>query len=84
MLLDYGYRSRCCYAPIRIGFKRLKNTTSKKKVWVCVRCKKSDVAIIEYTKEGLSGTTPKIKVKHQFASDDEPEIQDSEDEVEVP
>jgi len=73
-MLDYGYRSQCCYAPIRIGRKKIKNSHLTKQVWVCVRCRKSDVSIIEYTPGMTVASTPKNKVRPKFASDDEVEI----------
>lgn len=45
-MLDYGYRSRCCKAPIRIGFKLVKNTNQRKSIWVCTKCQSRDVAIL--------------------------------------
>jgi len=47
--LDYGYRSRCCYAPIRLGKKNVKNTKKKIQIWICTKCKTRDVNIVEYT-----------------------------------
>lgn len=44
--LDNGFRSKCCYAPIRIGFKTIKKTKIRTKIWVCTRCKDRDVDII--------------------------------------
>jgi hypothetical protein len=79
-MLDYGYRSRCCYAPIRLGTKKIKNTNLTKRVWICVRCKKSDVPIVEYTKDETLGSSPKKEVIHKFASDDEIEIQNGDEE----
>lgn len=48
MLLDYGYRSKCCKAPIRIGSKKIPKTKEIIKVWICCSCKTKDVAIIPY------------------------------------
>lgn len=45
-MLDYGYRSKCCKAPIKIVFKKSKLTNIRKSVWACVKCKKSDIEII--------------------------------------
>lgn len=45
-MLDYGYRSKCCYAPIRLGTKTLKKTNTKIKIWICTRCKARDVDIV--------------------------------------
>ena len=47
-MLDFGYRSRCCRAPIRLGFKK-SNITSKNirhQVWICTRCRRSNIDII--------------------------------------
>ena len=43
-MLDYGYRSLCCNAPIRLSKKTVKKHTIK--VWACTKCKKNDVSII--------------------------------------
>jgi hypothetical protein len=75
-MLDYGFRSRCCYAPIRLGFKKVKNTNIQKKIWICCKCKKKDVPIVEYIKGATLGSTPKKQEFTKFASDDEVEIQD--------
>ncbi len=45
-MLDYGFRSKCCYAPIKMGFKKVKNTNLKKPVWICTKCNTRDVYII--------------------------------------
>ena len=52
MYLDNGYRSECCYAPIRLGFKKIKNTSIRIKIWVCCNCEKRDVSIVQYSKNG--------------------------------
>lgn len=46
MYLDYGYRSKCCYAPIRFGFKLNKTTGIKKQIMICTRCTTRDVDIV--------------------------------------
>lgn len=48
MLLDYGYRSKCCLAPIRIGKKKIPKTQEIINVWICCRCKTKDVSILPY------------------------------------
>ncbi len=48
-MLEYGYRSKCCKAPLRMGLKKLKKSEQKIRVWVCVTCGTKDVEII--TKE---------------------------------
>lgn len=45
-MLDYGYRSKCCKAPIRMGLKKLKKSNEKVRVWVCCTCGTKDVDII--------------------------------------
>jgi hypothetical protein len=45
-MLDYGARSRCCKAPIRLGFKKYKLANIKRQVWICTKCRRSDVDII--------------------------------------
>lgn len=47
---DNGYRSRCCYAPIRLGFKLIKKTNMRTKIWICTKCSKRNVDIVEYNK----------------------------------
>lgn len=60
MLLDYGYRSECCYAAIRIGSKKVKGTNTNVKIWICCKCGKKDVALLEYTKDGKPSSTKAI------------------------
>jgi ribosomal protein L37AE/L43A len=43
-MLDYGYRSLCCGAPLRLSKKTVKKREVK--VWACTKCKKNDVPII--------------------------------------
>ena len=45
MLLDYGYRSKCCFAAVRMGTKKLRKG-GKVRVWVCTACGTSDVGIV--------------------------------------
>jgi len=45
-MLDYGSKSRCCRAPIRLGFKKSKLSLNKHQVWVCTKCRRSDIDII--------------------------------------
>jgi hypothetical protein len=54
---DNGYRSACCYAPIRLGRKKIKNTSLTTKIWICVKCQKRDVNIIEYSKVNTPAST---------------------------
>ena len=51
-MLDYGARSRCCRAPIRLGFKKYKLGNIKRQVWVCTKCRRSDVDIISQQGDG--------------------------------
>ncbi len=45
-MLDYGFRSKCCKAPIRMGTKTIKKTNLKTKIWICCNCSTRDVDII--------------------------------------
>ena len=47
-MLDYGYRSKCCKAPIRMGTKKIAKTNQIVKVWVCCECKTKDVDIVPF------------------------------------
>lgn len=71
--LDYGYRSRCCYAPIRLGKKLVKNTSIKLSIWICTKCKARDVNIVEYTGKYNSETTPELNSGTSFIPDDSDE-----------
>lgn len=57
-MLDYGYRSKCCKAPIRMGTKKITKTNQKIKVWVCCTCGTKDVDIIS-KEEALRPETKK-------------------------
>lgn len=57
-MLEYGYRSKCCKAPIRMGTKKVKKTNQKIKVWVCCACSTKDVDIISKA-EALQAEKPK-------------------------
>jgi len=46
LFLDYKYRSKCCFAPIRLGKKTLKGTKQLVKIWICCKCGGRDVDII--------------------------------------
>jgi len=45
-MLDYGYKSACCKAPIKMSFKKIKYTRGRKAIWVCTKCNSRDVNII--------------------------------------
>ena len=45
-MLDYGVRSKCCFAPIKFGMKLNKKTGIKTRIMICVRCTKKDVDIV--------------------------------------
>lgn len=57
-MLDYGYRSKCCKAALRMGTKKLKKSNQKVRVWVCVSCGTKDVDIIPKA-EALRKEPPK-------------------------
>lgn len=54
---DNGYRSACCYAPIRLGKRVVKSTNVRVSIWICCKCQKRDVNIIEYSKNGIPLST---------------------------
>lgn len=45
-MLDYGFRSKCCKAPIRMGKKKIRKTGQLITVWICCACKMKDVDVI--------------------------------------
>jgi hypothetical protein len=45
-MLEYGFRSACCNAPIRLGTRTVKKTKQTVKVWVCCKCRTFDVNIV--------------------------------------
>lgn len=61
VMLDYGFRSKCCLAPIRLGRKKLPKVNQKISVWVCCTCGTKDVLIIP-TEEALSQRAAKNKL----------------------
>lgn len=72
MFLDYGSRSKCCYAPIRLGKKKIKKSKVEVKIWICCKCGTRDVDIVDYSKEGPPVAT-------RFALDtDEDDVIESE------
>lgn len=54
---DNGYRSVCCYAPIKLGKRTIKKTNLTVSIWICCKCQKRDVNIIEYNKKGRVKST---------------------------
>lgn len=62
---DNGFRSKCCYAPLRVGRRKIKKTTLTVNVWVCCKCGKKDVGVVQYTKSGAPEST------HSFAEEPE-------------
>jgi hypothetical protein len=57
-LLDYGFRSKCCNAPIRMGNKKITKTKETIKVWICCSCKTKDVDIIT-REESMEAAKPR-------------------------
>jgi len=57
MFLDYGYRSKCCHAPIRLGNKSVKKTNLSIKVWVCCKCGSRNVDIIPSSGEPMQANS---------------------------
>jgi hypothetical protein len=73
---DYGYRSKCCFAPIRLGRKKVKNTNIKINVWVCCKCKAKDVALVEYNKDDPTRSSREFVRESNFITeDDRPEFE---------
>jgi len=62
-MLDYGYRSMCCKAPIRLKF--LKKNNVPRQVWACTKCNKTNINIVS-----LSDLNNEIDVVPQKFSDD--------------
>lgn len=54
-MLDYGYRSKCCRATIKIVHKRIKDTSVRKPIWVCNKCGSRDVDIITKEEARIQG-----------------------------
>lgn len=69
MFLDFGYRSACCHATIKLGNKKIKNTKQVLKVWICNNCNKRDVDIVETNK-----TTGAASTFAALDRDDEPVV----------
>ena len=55
-MLDYGYRSKCCFAPIRLGRKKIKALDKTIKIWICTKCGGRDIDIIP-----KDGSDPQLK-----------------------
>lgn len=45
-MLDYGYRSKCCFAPIRVARKKIRKTQEIVTVWQCISCMTKDCQIL--------------------------------------
>lgn len=69
--LDYGYRSKCHYAPIRLGRRKIKGTNKQINIWVCTQCKKRDVDIVEYNKDATVGSSQKLPISSSFIPDED-------------
>jgi len=72
--LDYGYRSRCCYAPVKLGRKKVKNTDKKIQIWVCTKCKTRDVNLVEYTGKQSSESIGELNSNSSFITDEDEAI----------
>lgn len=44
--LNNDSRSKCCFAPIRLGWKTNSKTKLRLKIWICTRCKTRDIDIV--------------------------------------
>jgi hypothetical protein len=45
-MLEYGFRSACCKAPLRLGKVKMRSSRLQVRVWVCTKCRARDVNII--------------------------------------
>ena len=57
-MLDYNYRSKCCFSPIRLGNKTIKKTKQRTLIWICCKCGSRDVDIV--AKNATVDQRPKI------------------------
>ena len=64
--LSKGYRSACCYAPIRLGYKKIPKSNLRLKIWVCCKCESRNVNIIDYTGPRMPESSP---IKPRFAEE---------------
>jgi hypothetical protein len=69
-MLSYGVRSKCCYSPVRLARKKLKSGRTVQ-IWVCLRCKKRDVDLVEYTDKQATGSSHVIGETSKFIVDEE-------------
>ena len=69
---QYGFRSQCCYAPIKLGRKKVRNTTLKIDIWVCTKCGKRDCSLVEYNKDRPLKTSVKKPIFATSFKEEEP------------
>lgn len=62
-MLDYGFRSRCCKAPISLG--KIKKNNIIKTTWKCTKCRKTNIDIVS-----LSDIDSQVDSK-KFSDDEE-------------
>lgn len=75
-MLDYGYRSKCCLAPIRVGRKKIRKTNEVITVWVCCICKSKDIRLI--SREDANKIRKSKETLHPEIDDDQGFSDDSE------
>lgn len=71
MTLENGFRSKCCYAMVRVGTRKARSG-QKVLIWICNNCKKRDVDIVEYIKGGPIPSNLFENRSTKFAQEPEP------------
>lgn len=73
---DYGYRSGCCFAPIRAGRKRIKDSKQTVLIWVCTRCKKRDVVLLDLNRTIASQSSENEEISGHFIPDEDDDFRE--------
>ena len=66
MFLDYGYRSKCCIAPVRMGKIKVKNIQKHRWVWVCCSCGKKDIQLVKSSAKGVVESSDELNMLDEF------------------
>lgn len=69
MTLENGFRSKCCYAMVRVGARKTKSG-QKVAIWICTRCRRRNVDIVQYTKDAPVPSTLFENSGSQFIVED--------------
>lgn len=65
-MLDYGYRSRCCKAPIRLAFKKSSLSNIKHQVWACTKCRRTNIDIIPNDEVNYQGESKFSEIENDY------------------